>query len=166
VRPAPAPRESLAAATTTALEITLAAGNLRLRSGDERRQTVNAAIVRNHGLRLVLRLKLRLTAMLAMVIAFAFARLMLFALLIRLLVALMVARIVVALLVVLRLRRDEAGLLAEIRETVVVLAFFRSHLIVGSRLRLVLTELLLRGGDQAEIVLGMLIIILGRHRVA
>ena len=113
MRPAPASRESLAA-TTTALEITLPAADLRLRSGNERRQTINAAMFRNQGLRLVLRLKLRLTAMLAMVIAIAFARLMLFALLIRLLVALMVARIVVALLVVLWLRRDKAGLLAEV----------------------------------------------------
>jgi len=165
VRPAPASRrESLAA--TTALEITLPAANLRLRSGNERRQAVNAAIVRNHGLRLVLRLKLRLTAMLAMVIAIAITRLMLFALLIWLSIALMVARIVVALLVGLRLHRDEAGLLPETGKAVVVLAFFRSHFIIGPRLRLVLTELFLRGGDQAKVMLGVLIIILGGYRVA
>jgi uncharacterized membrane protein len=114
VRPAPASwRESLATTTTTtaALEITLPAADLRLRSGNERRQTVNAATIRNHRLRLVLRLKLRLSAMLAMVIAIA--RLMLVALLIRLSIALMVARIIVTLLIGLLLHRNEAGLLPE-----------------------------------------------------
>ena len=80
-------------------------------------------------------------------------------------------RLAFALVVVARyegllLHRDEAGLLPETGKAVVVLAFFRSHFIVGPRLRLVLTELLLRGGDQAKVMLGVLIIILGGYRVA
>ena len=48
-----------------------------------------------------------------------------------------------------------------------VLAFFRRrHFVVGARLRLVLPELLLGGGDQAEIMLGVLVVVLGRDRIA
>src|SRR5258708_18648823 len=53
VRPAAAARETLAA---IAFEPARGAIDLRLRSGDERRQTVDAAIVRDYRLRLALRL--------------------------------------------------------------------------------------------------------------
>ncbi len=67
----------------------------------------------------------------------------------------------------LRLRRHEAGLLAEIREALaLVVAVLRRHFVFGARLRLVLPELFLGRGDQAEIMLGMLIVILGGDRIA
>src|SRR5258708_934772 len=159
VRPAAAARETLAA---IAFEPARGAIDLRLRSGDERRQTVDAAIVRDSRLRVGLRvgLELRLGAM--------FARLMLlFARLVGLALALMIARAVVARHERLRLHRDEAGLLPEMRKTLaLVVAILRGHFILGARLRLVLTELLLGSGDQAEIVFGVLVVILGRHRIA
>src|ERR1700694_5079659 len=63
VRPAAPAREALA----IALEAARGAIDLRLRSGDERRQAIDADIIRDHRLRLRLwlRLKLRLRAMLA-----------------------------------------------------------------------------------------------------
>ena len=67
MRPAAPPRVALAAAI--ALEAAGAAADLRLRSGDEGGQAVDADVVWNHRLRLRLglRLKLRLAAVLAMV---------------------------------------------------------------------------------------------------
>jgi hypothetical protein len=112
VRTTTAPRREALAATPTFVA-TLPATDLRLRSGDERRQTVNACIVGGPSW-LGLLLKLRLWSMLSMVLAFA--RLMLIAWLIglpiALVVALMIARIV-TLLIRLLLHRDEAGLLPE-----------------------------------------------------
>ena len=66
------------------------------------------------------------------------------------------------------LHRNEARLLAEIREALAVIVEIvrRRHVVDVARLRLVLAELLLRGGNQAEIVLGMLVIVLGGHRIA
>src|SRR4051794_5191471 len=67
----------------------------------------------------------------------------------------------------LRLCRNEAGLLAEIRKTLaLVVAVLGRHFVFGAGLRLVLAKLLLRRRDQAEIMLGVLVIILGRHRIA
>jgi hypothetical protein len=40
------------------------------------------------------------------------------------------------------------------------------HFVLGARLRLVLPELLLGGGDQAEIMFGVLVVILGGDRIA
>ena len=110
-----------------------------------------------------LRLKLRLRAMLAVML---FARLMLVALLIGLAVALMVARIVVARLIRLLLDGDKARLLPETRKAFLLVAFLRCRLGIGPRLRLILTELLLGCGDQTEIMLGMLIVVLGGDRIA
>src|SRR5947209_11046515 len=131
--------------------------HLRLRPGDKGRQPVHAAAVGNRNrLGLRLGLVLRRRAMLAVIVALVLARL------IGLAVALMLARNEG-----LRLRRDEAGLLAEIRETfALVLAVLGRHFVVGPGLRLVLTELLLRGRDQAEIMLGVLIVVLRRDRIA
>src|SRR5205807_2758381 len=46
-----------------------------------------------------------------------------------------------------------------------VLALLGDHFGVGARLRLILPELLLGSGDQAEIMLGMLIVVLGRNGI-
>src|ERR1700712_803171 len=95
------------------------------------------------------------------------AGLMLLARLIGLVVALVVARIVVARHERLGLHRDEAGLLSEIGiGLALVAAVLRRHFGIGARLRLVLTELLLGRGDQAEVMLGMLIVVLGGDRIA
>src|SRR5450432_3615647 len=63
VRPAAAAREAFAWA---ALETGRATIDLRLRSGDEGRQAIDADIVRNHRLRLWLGLRLKLRTLLAM----------------------------------------------------------------------------------------------------
>ena len=99
------------------------------------------------------------------------ARLMLLARLVGLALALLVALVDRAVVVArherLRLRRNEAGLLPEIRKVLaLVVAVLRGHFVLGARLRLVLAELLLGGGDQAEIMLGMLIVVLGGDRIA
>jgi hypothetical protein len=101
-------------------------------------------IIRDDGLGLRLRLILGLRAMLAMPML---AWLMLLAL-IGLAFALMVARIVIALHERLLLHRDEAGLLPEMGEALaLVFPVLRAHLVVGTRLRLILAELFLGGGD-------------------
>jgi hypothetical protein len=157
-------RETFTAAIT--LESSRTAVDLRLRSRDERRQTIDADVVRYHRLRLGLRwLKLRLRTMLAMIVVFA--GLVLIARLVGLPLALVVALMIVARHERLLLHRDETGLLPEIGKTLaVVIAVFRGHFVLGARLRLVLPELLLGGRDQAEIMFGMLIVILGGDRVA
>ncbi len=106
MRTAATSRESFAFAAI-AVEAALSAVDLRLRSGDERRQPINAAIVRNR--RLLRLLILRRVALLALM----FARLVLLARLVRLL---MVPLIIVAgreRLLLLR-HRDKSRLLAEI----------------------------------------------------
>jgi hypothetical protein len=158
--PAPAARETIAAAIAF---IASAAIDLRLRTGDERGQAIDAATVGRGGLRLSLRLVLRLRSM--------------FAVLARLLIAhkgLALARLLAVVthirLLLLRLRR-EAGLLAEAREILAVVLGVLAHPLVGARvlllvLRLALPELLLRRRDQAEIVLGVLVVVLGGDRIA
>ena len=69
VRPAAPARETFAA--TTAFETAGRAVHLRLRSGDEGRQAIDAAVIGNHRLRLGLRLILRLRTMLALAMMFA-----------------------------------------------------------------------------------------------
>src|SRR3982074_2628143 len=158
VRPASPPRKTLAAA---ALEALRSAIDLRLRSGDERGQAIHIGVIGNRRLRLRLRLGLRLKLRLRTMLA----GLMLVARLMGLALALMVALGVVARHERLRLHWDQARVLAEIRKAFAVV-FLRGHLVLGARLRLVLAELLLRGGDQAEIVFGMLVVVLGGYRIA
>src|SRR5258706_12259814 len=158
--PAPPPRKTLAA---TALEFARAAIDLRLRPGDEGRQAIDADIIRDE--RLWLRLKLRLRTMFAM--AGGLAGLLLVARLVGLPLALVVALIVVARHERLLLDRPETGLLAEMGKIFApVVALLRGHFVLGARLRLVLTELFLGGGDQAAIMFGMLVVILGGYRIA
>src|SRR5712671_7518913 len=141
VRPAAAARETL-----SAFEAARTAIDLRLRSGDERRQAIDADAIGNHRLWLWLRLKLRLRTMLA--IAAVLAGRMLLARLIGLTVTLLVARRVVARYERLRLRRDETGLLPEIRKALaLVVAVLRGHFLLGARRKLVMTEVFLGGGD-------------------
>ena len=161
MRPAAPARETLAA--TAPFKSAGRAIHLRLRAGDEGGQAIDAAGIGNHRLRLGLRLILRLRTMLAF--AMVFARLLVA---VGLAVAALLARIVVA-NEGLRLLRDEARLLAEMREALaLVVAVFRRrlHFGVDARLRLVLPELLLRGCDQAEIMFGVLVVVLGRDRIA
>src|SRR5262245_3838257 len=109
MRPAPPARIAFAATT---LEAAGPAIDLGLRPGDERRQAVDAATVRNGRLGLRLRLILRLRTMFTLTLArlAMFTRLLLVAL-IGLVVAIAVAMVVVA-HIGLRLRRDETRLLA------------------------------------------------------
>jgi len=104
-RPAPAPRKAIALGT--GFISARAAIDLRLRSGDERRQAIDPAGVCDHRLGLRLRLILRLRAVFA--VALLFARRLLA--LIGLTVAL-IARAVVA-HIGLRLYGHETGLLAK-----------------------------------------------------
>src|SRR6266404_944205 len=169
VRTTTSAREALAAAI--AFESARTAIDLRRRSGDERRQAIDVAAIGNRRLRLGLRLILRLRTMLAMATMFpgliVLAGLMMVARLVGLPFALLVALIVVAWDERLRLHRDEAGLLSEMRKTIpLVVAILRSHFVFGARLRLVLPELLLRRGDQAEIMLGVLVVVFRGDRVA
>jgi hypothetical protein len=90
---------------------------------------------------------------------------MMFARLLVALIGLRIARSVVA-DVGLRLLRNEAGLLAEIRETFFVVALVGNHFSIGTRLRLILPELLLSSRDDAEIMFGVLVVVLGGHRIA
>jgi hypothetical protein len=177
VRPAAAARRE--ALATSGLEADPAV-QLGLRPGDERGQAIDAVADRNHRLRLRLRLKLRLRTMVfalvvlaRLMIVFArLARLLILHLsrLVRLRVPLLVSWLVslwIARHKRLRLDRNEARLGAEIREALaLIVAILRGHLIFGARLRLVLAKLFLGGCDQPEIVLGMLIIIFRRHRIA
>ena len=157
MRTAPAARETIAAAIIAFI----AAIGLRLRAGDERGQAIDAAIVGRGRLRL--RLILRLRTMFAVVAMFA-----------RLLithVGLALARLlaVVAHIRLLLWLRREARLLAEAREILAVVFAFLAHHFVGARLlvlRLALAELFLGRCDQAEIMLGVLVVVLGGDRVA
>src|SRR5262249_36304416 len=151
--------------------IGLAAIDLRLRSGDEGGQAIDAAIVRRHRLWLRLRLRrvLRLRTLAAVLaISAVLARLLLVTLIGLLVVALMLAPATVAIVAHIRLRllRNEAGLLAEARIILALVLAFVACDLIGARLRLVLAELLLGGGDQAEIVLGVLVVVFGGHGVA
>ena len=66
------------------------------------------------------------------------------------------------------LRRNEAGLLAKIRKALAVIVEIvrRRDIVDVARHRLVLTELLLGSGNQSEIVLGVLIVVLRRDGIA
>ena len=109
---------------------------------------------------------LRLGAVLAVAVPVPeFARLLLLVALIRL----RVTRLLLVPLIGLRLLcRNEARLLTEAREILaLIVAVVLEHLLVARlRLRLVLAELLLGCRDQAEIVLGVLIVVLGGDGVA
>jgi len=59
-----------------------------------------------------------------------------------------------------------AGLLAEILIAVIVEGFVASVVVRTRKVRIVLAELFLRRGDQSEIVLGVLIVIFRRYRIA
>jgi hypothetical protein len=129
-----------------------AAIHLRLRSGDEGGEAVDAAVVvgLHRRLRLILRLRLAVLARL---------------LLVPLIGLLLVARLLIGRL----LNRHEARLRSEIRIAVVVIATgIIPRLALDPRLllRLVLAKLFLGCGDQAKIMLGVLIIVFGSDGIA
>ena len=166
----PATPARIALATTSAALKAGAAIDLRLRAGDERGQAIDAAGIRDDRLRLRrLRLILRLRTMFAitamLAVATMFARLLMVTLIGRL-----VALIVIADKGLLLLLRREARLLAEMRKIfrifIAVIARNLRRGTVGARQRLALAELLLGRGDQAEIMLGMLVVVFGRDRIA
>ena len=108
-----------------------------------------------------MRLILRLRTVLALAV---FALAMLARLLLVLIALGVVAQIGLRLL-----HRDEPRLLAEARETVdILLAIIGARGLIAALLllRLVLAELLLRRGDQAEVMLGVLVVVLGGDRIA
>src|SRR3954468_9168216 len=122
MRPAAPARETFA--TAALFKAAGRAIHLRLRAGDEGGQAIDTTGVGDHRLRLGLRLILRLRTMLAF--AMMFARLLVA--LVGLPVAALLTRIVVA-DEGLRLLRDEARLLAEMREALaLVVAVFRRRL--------------------------------------
>ena len=179
MRPAAPPRKAFAATAAFQAALTAIRGTIRLRlcAGDEGGQAIDAAGVGNDGLRLVQRQRLRLILRLRTMVAFAmFAGLLVVALIGLLAVTRLMITLVIALavavahegLLLLRRLRDEARLLAEIGEVLaVILAVVTAGVdgLVAARLLLVLAELLLGGRDQAEIVLGVLVVVLGRDRV-
>src|SRR5579885_762331 len=152
--PAPAEAATVTVLIALALVVAVAAAHVRLRlvaaAGDEGRQAADVAfrlrlvlralrhllIARREGLRVARNIRLLLR------LGLSEARLILAH--IRLALVTLVIEVIAA------LRR--AGLLALLRLLLVV--------------RILLAELLLRGGDQAEIMLGVLVIIFRRHRVA
>src|SRR5579862_5072650 len=82
-------------------------------------------------------------------------------------IALTIVVAVVALEGLLLLDGNEARLLAEAaRKTILFLALLRRRLDIGAGLRLILAELLLGRGNQAEVVLGVLIVVFRRDRIA
>ena len=65
------------------------------------------------------------------------------------------------------MNRNKSGLLPEVRKALaLVFAVLGGHFVFGARLWLILPELLLRRGDQAEIVFSMLIVIFGGDWIA
>jgi hypothetical protein len=142
---------------------------LRLRTTrDERRQTIDTIADRHHRLRLglILRLALRLILLTVFAIIVLAGLIGLFAALLIGLTTLTLRRLL-ALRKGLLLYRHETGLGTEVRVALaLVIVVLRRHLVFGARLRLILPELLLRGGDQAEIVLGVLIVVLGSNGIA
>ena len=162
---------------------------LRLRPGDERRQPADVGggrlcrrrliLLRRRAVRLillwliVLRLMLRAALIIRIRLLAAAVRLRLFARRIgRLLVVVVVLRIVEVLrLLVAEIRLTLCRLILPRLTAIVVFAFegFVANLArCGRRLieRILCPELLLRRGDQAQIVLGVLEVILGGDRIA
>lgn len=176
------PRIALATTAVATLEAARGGAGLRLRAGDEGRQAIDIAGIGDDRLRLVLRLWLLMILRLRTMVAFAMlARLLLIALIGLLIVALLIVALLIITLVIalsvavaheglllLRWLRNEARLLAERREILtVVLAVIAAGAdgLVAARL-LVLAELFLGGRDQAEIVLGVLVVVFSGDRVA
>jgi hypothetical protein len=158
-------REALSA--TILFEASWNSTRLRLRTTrDERRQTIDIAD-RHHRLRLrlILRLGLRLILLAVFAMIILAGLIGLFATLLIGLTTLTLRRLL-ALRKRLLLYRHETGLGAEVRVALaLVIVVLRRHLVLGAWLRLILPELLLRRGDQAEIVLSVLIVVLGSNGI-
>ena len=147
------------ALATIAAFFPVIAVRLRLRAaGDERRKAIDVIVLRR------LCGRLRLLAIVAVTVAeILFARLLLIARIGLLLTLLELLRL---------LLRHEAGLCAEARIAVGIVAVVVERIAIGALhrllllLRLALAELFLRGCDQTEIVLGVLQITFRHDRVA
>ena len=155
-------------------------GLRRLPAGDERRQPLDIAIVIRRDM-LRPRLELRLWLMLRRLVLL---RLVVLRLILRLILRLVVLRLIIMLIMLrlimllfaridsLRLARREwlAGQARLIIVTVVITVIGRIIARAAARLllgkRLTLAKLFLRGGDQAEIMLGVLIIIFRGDRIS
>ena len=157
--PPPVHAESLARALALIVAI-LAAVRRRLRlpaAGDERRQAVALGALSGGRLRIRLLLRLILGAALLLVARRKGLR---------------VARQIGLTLSLRRLRRVARLVLAHERLVVVAVVEIVAAGLAGRRLLallvigVLLAELLLRGGDQAEIMFGVLVVVLGRHRIA
>ena len=136
---------------------------LALLPGDEGRQTADFALA---VAALLLRLRARLLLLPRIGLLLLIVALLLVAILVMLLARLMLKLIVAGRL---RLAVTVAGLvLAEIVAVVVerLVALFAAALSTHERLLLSLPELLLRRSDQPEIMLGVLVVVFGRYRVA
>ncbi|OJU21674.1 MAG: hypothetical protein BGN84_05845 [Afipia sp. 62-7] len=154
----PAPAAMIEAFAIPLIAAILAAADCRLRSaaGDERRQTIHRFAFHR------LRRGLRLLAMFTRLIAIAEV------LLTRLLLIAGIRLLLTRLELLLRLR-NEAGFCAEAREAVGIIVVVVERVAIDARLlllRLVLAELFLRRGDQAEIMFGVLVVIFGGNRIA
>ena len=144
--------------TTGAAFFPAIAIGLRLRAaGDEGGKAVNIVAFR------------RLCGWLRLltIVAIAVAKILLARLLLIARIRLLIAGLELRLL----LLRDEPRLRAEARIAVGIVAVVVERIAVGTLhrlllLRLALAELFLCGGDQAEIVFGVLVVVLGRNRVA
>ncbi len=136
---------------------------LRLAAGDERWQSLNALIIP----RRVLRSGLKMLRLLRLILRLMLLRLMLLRL------VLVLVRLVMLLLArVIRLRLRRIGFAAHCRLlvaiVVTVVGRVAAHAAAGLlllKVGLALTKLFLRGGDQAKIMLGVLIIIFGGDRI-
>jgi hypothetical protein len=149
--------EAVAALSALAVLEVATARRLRLSAGDERGQAVDVAVIRLHLWLRLLRLRLR-TIFAELWLALRLA-----------LIRLLARRI--WLLLLRRLRREtrlgaEGGKVAFAFLTGIVAHFAVGTLLLLILLRLILPELLLRGGDDAEVVFGVLVIVFGGNRVA
>jgi len=156
----PVQRETIALLLLIATR--LRCSRLRGRSGDERRQALDVVTLRAIGLLLRLTIVvIGLTILTVVTLLPIMARLPV--VMTRLEVALVrLIALFARLLLLIRLGR-RVRLVVRLRIVVAVQAVLVRFALLE---RLILPELFLRRGDQAEVMFGVLIVILGRHRIA
>jgi len=141
---------------------------LRLAAGDEGRQPFDVFVVGRLEVllpRLVMRLLLRLRILLRLLVR------LLVVLWLRLLRLLVLLRLLLALIIGLLLRRERLAahgrlvIIAVVKRVVGVIAALLRLLLLIER-RLGLPKVFLRGGDQAEIMFGVLVVVFCRDRIA
>ncbi len=139
---------------------------LRLPASDERRQPLNVLIIRH-----LLRTRLKMLRLLRLILRLMLRLLRL--MLLRLMLVVMLLRLVLLLARIIRLRLRRIGFTAHSRLVIAIVVTVVGRVTAHAaarllllKIRLALAKLFLRGGDQAEIMLGMLIIIFGGNRVS